>query len=1063
MGYLSDAQNKTNTENNNSFTTFKSNSGSGYLSQWRAEQEGNNTSNSGLLSNHYNQKIADTKPKVNEQRDVYSPVTPTQLRETQFIQGKAKETNVWGKITGFFDRIFSGSEETQAKMENAEAQNAYAVLKVSGQELVEKRVEEIAKTTDLTYDETKTMVEGLAREKGQSVYDVVGLSLTNLSKPGSNPLKQSLMEEITRVIGVRTDPTNSEVVEGLMSLSIITGLTAPSILPKVGGKVVSRISILKGLGTYTAFKEFNSGLISAVKGDGFKFGSGYTLSDLYSGNNRSVPALLDTLEFIGIGAITGLAHKAPKLSERFTKDFITKYKLPERIEIDPKVVRDVVIGKNAGYEKDLIASLGLTSKEWRVAVKQGITVEVPAERLIYVVDKPYWKKLKSVFGKTSEPTLLTKVSEGKTVKGVKGFLEEGKPVEGKVEPTKPVVTPKKTVTPVTTKGIETAESLTKELVDTYKKVGDPVEKAVSEVYAELEMSEAGKRYFTEDGVIGQNSSFPEWIPEEYRQKALFDKVLGGLKQVSDIKYPDSNSPRQRAFYNALLDEVDSRAGIDTSQLRNVIMGSNETGQIKQSKKTVSGSLEGGQATINQANTPKVVSKAPDLTQEARNAGSLEDLTKTLHENPKQGVYFHGTSTDFNTIDPKKLSTRDTGDYGSGFYMSNSPLLGGDYSKTSPSFKNSSDNFIKTVNGQDLKLATATEIETIFQKETGKNLRDLTPLKTKSEEYKRIALENGYDGIDVSGDGFTVAVFNTDKLILGKNLDTIFNQANTPITNKNLSDNAISYSGGNASVGKFSDSTPENFIESEKLIDERSALQKQRKENKATTKEKTVDRAVKEPTPKVTSERRIGTGENSIAQTPIGSGKPKESRAYKRVRDRLEAESQLDVNYNTLNLEQNATNALNYIASNPDSALRIAFGIEEPTTGVTESAISIALADKAGREGKFRLQSQLESSRSLRQTRRGQETVSERGRFDEDSSYRFIQEVLDRRLKDIGRSSKGEIIEIAQTVKGEESKKMGAKKKAVAKIDNEVIKIKAKIKADAVKIRKAQDIIDALRC
>ena len=191
-------------------------------------------------------------------------------------------------------------------------------------------------------------------------------------------------------------------------------------------------------------------------------------------------------------------------------------------------------------------------------------------------------------------------------------------------------------------------------------------------------------------------------------------------------------------------------------------------------------------------------------------------------------------------------------------------------------------------------------------------------------------------------------------------------------------------------------------------------------------------------------------------TPVGTGKLRASEAYRKVRDRLDEETQVDVNYNRLNLEKDAENAMQFIADNPKDALRVALGIDAPPQGQTETAISIALADKAGRDGNFELQSQLEAARSLRQTRRGQEIVSERGRFNDNSPYHFIQELMDRRLKAIGYSAKDVIAEVS-------GQKTGAKKRAVEIIDKKAAKLKEHITKDQAKIQIAQDIIDALRC
>lgn len=192
------------------------------------------------------------------------------------------------------------------------------------------------------------------------------------------------------------------------------------------------------------------------------------------------------------------------------------------------------------------------------------------------------------------------------------------------------------------------------------------------------------------------------------------------------------------------------------------------------------------------------------------------------------------------------------------------------------------------------------------------------------------------------------------------------------------------------------------------------------------------------------------------QKPVGEGKIRESEAYRKVRDLLDETARQDVNYNRLNLEKDTENALNFIVEKPQEALRVGFGLEPPPEGQTETAVSIALADKAGRDGNHILQSQLESSRSLRQTRRGQEIVSERGRFNDESPHRYISELMDRRLKNIGKSIKSDVMETFNKINS-------AKQKAIDKIDKTAEALSKVVKRERNKIKLAQDVIDSLIC
>lgn len=197
--------------------------------------------------------------------------------------------------------------------------------------------------------------------------------------------------------------------------------------------------------------------------------------------------------------------------------------------------------------------------------------------------------------------------------------------------------------------------------------------------------------------------------------------------------------------------------------------------------------------------------------------------------------------------------------------------------------------------------------------------------------------------------------------------------------------------------------------------------------------------------------------------PIGTGKEKTSKAFQRFKDQILVEDlerydfdEKTGKYNTLNLEKDAEAAAALIEKDPKQALRIAFGVEPPPAGQTDTAISIALANKMGDEGNLKLQTMLEVSRALRQTRRGQEIVSERGRFNQDSAQAHVRELLARRLENIGNNFSDEALKVV-------GKKGSAKERAVKKIDKRTDVLKQRLTKEQTKIRVAQEILDALTC
>jgi len=154
---------------------------------------------------------------------------------------------------------------------------------------------------------------------------------------------------------------------------------------------------------------------------------------------------------------------------------------------------------------------------------------------------------------------------------------------------------------------KTITELEKDLSEVYVENKDNVEKALAEIITEMDVSEAGERlaYTTEENelqFLSKPSTFPKWIDEKLRSKKLFDKVMDKLYDIENIKYPAKNKINQRALYDTILDEVDSRARINTKDIRDNIIqkyeeSTNKSGKIsvqKETKKPISESNAGGE-------------------------------------------------------------------------------------------------------------------------------------------------------------------------------------------------------------------------------------------------------------------------------------------------------------------------------------------------------------------------------------------------------------------------------------------------------------------------------------
>ena len=150
------------------------------------------------------------------------------------------------------------------------------------------------------------------------------------------------------------------------------------------------------------------------------------------------------------------------------------------------------------------------------------------------------------------------------------------------------------------------ESAEKKLREEYISIREESEEALGEIWTELDMAEAGERIPVRDqegnfiSWLGKNSSFPNWIPDYLRSKKTFNKVLEGLDDLSKIKYPIGNRDNQRLLYDSILEELDSRLNIDTSETRKSIL--ENYGKIKD--KRIEGAVREGDERREEDRKPK---------------------------------------------------------------------------------------------------------------------------------------------------------------------------------------------------------------------------------------------------------------------------------------------------------------------------------------------------------------------------------------------------------------------------------------------------------------------------
>lgn len=182
---------------------------------------------------------------------------------------------------------------------------------------------------------------------------------------------------------------------------------------------------------------------------------------------------------------------------------------------------------------------------------------------------------------------------------------------------------------------------------------------------------------------------------------------------------------------------------------------------------------------------------------------------------------------------------------------------------------------------------------------------------------------------------------------------------------------------------------------------------------------------------------------------------KESRVYERLKNEIPENIREEVGYTPINLKDDVRKALKFLEKDKSKAYQVAMGMEDAPKGQTSTAVNIALAEKALQEGNNVLYSQLVKNRSLDQTRRGQEIVAEKGSVTDNSTARYVKELINTRMEQLGDK---------YTLGIEKLKKVSGKEKVIHRIDSEVKKAKTEIaKSKLLDIAEAQKIIDNLIC
>lgn len=177
----------------------------------------------------------------------------------------------------------------------------------------------------------------------------------------------------------------------------------------------------------------------------------------------------------------------------------------------------------------------------------------------------------------------------------------------------------------------------------------------------------------------------------------------------------------------------------------------------------------------------------------------------------------------------------------------------------------------------------------------------------------------------------------------------------------------------------------------------------------------------------------------------------------RVFERMKAENpklEGELGYNPIKLKEDAQKAVELIATDKQKAYDIAMG-KETSTEITSTALNIAMAEKALQDGNYNLYTKLIKNRSLEQTRRGQEIVAERGSVSDNSTSKYVKELIASRLEALGKKYLSDL--------KDKLTKTTDKTRGMKIIDREIAKVERQIKIKKLDIKTAFKILDELTC
>ena len=223
----------------------------------------------------------------------------------------------------------------------------------------------------------------------------------------------------------------------------------------------------------------------------------------------------------------------------------------------------------------------------------------------------------------------------------------------------------------------------------------------------------------------------------------------------------------------------------------------------------------------------------------------------------------------------------------------------------------------------------------------------------------------------------------------------------------------------------------------------------------------------------TLEQAIAQSEEAIAtapavepatvevQKPVESVSPQEGDKFKsRVFERLQEENPDiltgDLEVTRSNQKKEVEKALDLFEKDKQALYDIATG-KDVSSEITSTIANITIAEKALEEGNNELFAKLTKQRSLAQTRRGQEISAEKASITDNSTSRYVKELIALKLEKLGSK-------FTANLKENIAGRKGSKKKRGTEILNEKVdQLEKKVKSKKIDKKTALDLLEQLKC